>query len=128
MRHVNTNCGADEWISIAPVSEIPVREGRNVRLEDGTEVALFNLGDERFLAVENRCPHGNGPLADGILSSAGGSVTVTCPLHSWRICLESGSVAKPSGQRGCVATFPVTIEGGIVRLQLPVRAVQEAAA
>ena len=83
------------------------------------EVAVFNLGENRFLAVEGRCPHGQGPLADGILSSSGGSITVTCPLHSWRICLESGSVAKPSGKTGCLATFPVTMDGGNVLLQLP---------
>lgn len=108
-----------EWISITSADQIPAREGRTVKLGD-KEIALFNLGEEKFLAVENKCPHGNGPLADGILSSSGDAVTVTCPLHSWRICLESGSVAKPGGQRGCVATFPVTIERGIVRLQLPV--------
>ena len=108
----------DNWISIAPVDHIPPREGRSVTLGE-TEIALFNLGNGRFLAIENRCPHSQGPLADGILSSSGDSVTVTCPLHSWRICLESGSVAKPTGKQGCLATFPVTIEAGIVRLQLP---------
>ena len=106
------------WISIAPADQIPPREGRAVKLGD-TEVALFNLGDGKFLAVDGRCPHGQGPLADGIISSSGDSVTVTCPLHSWRICLESGAVAKPSGKNACLATYPVTIEAGIVRLQLP---------
>lgn len=108
----------DNWVSLGPASQIPPREGRSVMLGD-TEVAVFNLGDERFLAVEGRCPHGKGPLADGILSSAGGTITVTCPMHSWRICLESGSVAKPSGKTGCLATFPVTIEEGNVLLQIP---------
>ena len=108
----------DSWVSIGLADQIPPREGRAVTLGD-TEVAVFNLGNGRFLAVENRCPHSQGPLADGILSSSGDSVTVTCPLHSWRICLESGSVAKPSGKAGCLATFPVTIEAGIVRLQMP---------
>ena len=112
---------AGNWISIAPVAQIPEREGCTVRLGD-TEVALFNLGQGRFLAMDNRCPHSGGPLADGIVSSMGDAVTVTCPLHSWRICLESGNVARPSGQRGCVTTFPVTIEGGIVRLQMPAAA------
>lgn len=108
----------DSWISIAGADQFPPREGRMVALGD-TEVAVFNLGNGHFLAVENRCPHSQGPLADGILSSSGDSVTVTCPLHSWRICLESGRVAKPSGKEGCLATFPVTIEAGIVRLQMP---------
>ena len=108
----------DSWVSIGPADQIPPREGRTVMFGD-TEVAVFNLGADRFLAVEGRCPHSQGPLADGILSSAGGVVTVTCPLHSWRICLESGTVAKPSGKTGCLTTFPVTIEGGNVLLQFP---------
>ena len=108
----------DNWVSIGPADQIPAREGRSVMFGD-TEVAVFNLGENRFLAVEGRCPHGQGPLADGILSSASGSITVTCPLHSWRICLESGVVAKPSGRTGCLATFPVTMEGGNVLVQFP---------
>jgi nitrite reductase (NADH) small subunit len=51
------------------------------------EIAIFNLGD-RFLAVDNRCPHKGGPLSDGIVSGA----TVVCPLHAWKVNLETGSV------------------------------------
>ena len=49
------------------------------------EIAIFNLGD-RFLAVDNRCPHKGGPLADGIVSGT----TVVCPLHAWKMSLETG--------------------------------------
>jgi nitrite reductase (NADH) small subunit len=99
------------WIRITQAENIPPREGRSVRIGD-LDVAVFNLGD-RFTAVENRCPHSGGPLADGIV----GGTTVTCPLHNWRICLDSGFVTK-----GCeegtqsVKTFPVKIEDGIVLL------------
>ncbi|MDE3167338.1 MAG: nitrite reductase small subunit NirD [Acidobacteriota bacterium] len=101
------------WIRITAAENIPPREGRAVQL-GGLELALFNTGDG-FLAVENRCPHGGGPLADGIL----GGTTVTCPLHNWRICLESGTV-----QRGCaggappVRTFPIEVVDGIVMLAI----------
>jgi nitrite reductase (NADH) small subunit len=104
-----------EWIAITKASNIPAREGRSVRVR-GFDVALFNLGD-RFVAVENRCPHLGGPLADGFVSSLGDAVTVTCPLHNWRICIESGSVLKPSAQEApCIRTFPVKEENGIVML------------
>lgn len=101
------------WTRITDTESIPPREGRTVRFGE-LSIALFNTG-ERFLAVENRCPHKGGPLADGIV----GGTTVTCPLHNWRICLESGEVSKPC-QEGLppVLTFPVRIEDGVVFLKL----------
>jgi nitrite reductase (NADH) small subunit len=100
-----------KWVRITPVENIPERQGRAVRV-GSLAVALFNAGD-RFLAVENRCPHKDGPLADGIV---GGS-TVTCPLHNWRICLETGQVTKPCESGApAVRTFPVKVEEGIVLL------------
>jgi nitrite reductase (NADH) small subunit len=103
------------WIRITPAESIPPREGRALRL-GSLSLAIFNTG-EKFLAVENRCPHGGGPLADGIV---GGS-TVTCPLHNWRICLESGQVAKPCETNApAVRTFETRVENGIVMLALDV--------
>src|SRR5215213_4921482 len=105
------DCARMSWIRITSVEEVPVREGRVVQL-GSMEVALFNAGD-RFLAVENRCPHLGGPLADGII----GGATVTCPLHNWRICLESGRVTKPchsGADHNQIRTFQTKVESGVV--------------
>ena len=100
------------WIRITEAANIPLREGRAVRF--GTEVlAIFNLG-QKFLAVDNRCPHQGGPLADGIV--AGDSVV--CPLHSWKVCLSSGEVKRPAEQQACVRSYPVKVVDGIVLVQL----------
>lgn len=96
------------WVAAAGMEDIPLREGRVVEIA-GREIALFNLGD-RFAALENRCPHRGGPLADGIVS---GSVVV-CPLHAWRIRFEDGAVAKPREISACVVAYPSRIENGIV--------------
>ena len=99
------------WIRIAPAGDIPEREGRSVRVGP-LSVAIFNTG-AGFLAVENRCPHGGGPLADGIV---GGS-TVTCPLHNWRICLHSGQVERPCETAApAVRTYRTRVEDGVVLL------------
>jgi nitrite reductase (NADH) small subunit len=104
------------WIRITETRNIPEREGRTVELGP-TSVALFNLG-ERFVAIENRCPHKGGPLADGIV----GGTMVTCPLHNWRICLESGEVRKGcNGQDIRLRTFDVKVEDGTVMLSLEKR-------
>jgi nitrite reductase (NADH) small subunit len=105
------------WVRVALSQAVPVREGRAVRLGD-LEVALFNLGD-RFVAVDNRCPHRGGPLADGILTGT----SVVCPLHAWKIGLATGSVERPaSAGAACVATYPVRVEDGIVLLGVPAAA------
>jgi nitrite reductase (NADH) small subunit len=102
-----------KWIQVTPTESIPPREGRAVRV-GSLSLAVFNTGD-RFLAVENRCPHNGGPLADGIV----GGTIVTCPLHNWRVCLETGSVAKPcESGAASVRTFPVEIRDGILMLGL----------
>ena len=99
------------WIRITAAGNIPPREGRTVQL-GALQLAIFNTG-ERFLAVENRCPHGGGPLADGIV----GGATVTCPLHNWRICLESGQVSRPCDSGALpVRTFPIEVVDGVVML------------
>lgn len=100
------------WVRITPVENIPLREGRLVQA-GGHDLAIFNLGD-RFLAVENRCPHRGGPLADGIVSGS----TVVCPLHAWKVELFTGSVTNQPGNLQCVKTFPVRVENGVVLIEL----------
>jgi nitrite reductase (NADH) small subunit len=101
------------WIRITECENIPLREGRVVRIGD-QEIAVFNLGD-RFFAVENRCPHRGGPLADGIVSGN----TVVCPLHAWKFNLETGAGVSATSQGSCVRAFPTRVQDGIVQLELP---------
>jgi nitrite reductase (NADH) small subunit len=104
---------AGRWIRVASRDSVPPREGRPA-LIGGREIALFNLGD-RFLAVENRCPHRGGPLADGIVAGD----AVVCPLHAWKVSLESGNVERPSDASACVRTYPTRVEGDIVWIEVP---------
>jgi len=99
------------WRSVCEVGEIPQFGGRTVRAGP-TEIAIFRLSDDRIRAVENRCPHKQGPLAEGIISGD----TIICPLHARKINLESGEVLPPDS--GCVKTYPVKVENNTVFLQL----------
>jgi len=101
-----------EWVRVAYCEDIPLREGRAVVIGD-QEIAIFNLG-EKFLAVENRCPHRQGPLADGMLAGE----TVICPLHAWKIRLEDGRVEKPAETVTCVATFRTKVEDDMLLLEV----------
>ncbi|MEO8050073.1 MAG: nitrite reductase small subunit NirD [Acidobacteriota bacterium] len=109
-----------QWIQVTSVETIPPRQGREVRIGD-LSVAIFNVGD-RYLAIENRCPHSGDNLADGMVVDT----TVACTLHHWRICLETGLVTKPLIEgTPQVRTFPVEVRDGVVLLG--VDAVQTAA-
>ena len=101
-----------EWIRVAYCEDIPLREGRAVVIGD-QEIAVFNLG-ERFLAVENRCPHRGGPLADGIVTGE----RVVCPLHGWKINLHHGNIERPAETPACVRTFATRVEAGTLLLEV----------
>ena len=103
-----------KWVRIAYCKDIPLREGRAVRV-NGREIAIFNLGD-RFVAMDNRCPHRGGPLADGIVSGT----TVVCPLHAWKFSVETGAGVSAPSQGSCVETFRTRLAHGIVLLELPI--------
>ena len=55
-----------KWYAVVGTNVVPVKEGRRVTFGN-QEVALFNLGGE-YLAIDNRCPHKQGPLSDGIVA------------------------------------------------------------
>ena len=103
---------AKGWVRVAYCEDLPLREGRVVLIGD-REIAVFNLG-EKFLAVENRCPHRQGPLADGMLAGE----TVICPLHAWKISLEDGRVERPAETLACVARFRTKVEAGTLLLEV----------
>ena len=106
------------WTPITNVVNIPPREGRAVTV-GGAEIAIFHL-ENRYLAIENQCPHKGGPLCDGIVSGT----TVVCPLHGRRFDLETGMAVRAS-QPSCVATFPARVEGGIIFVDLSGHHTQE---
>jgi nitrite reductase (NADH) small subunit len=108
-----------KWTRVTTSDNIPPREGRAVSVA-GREIAIFNLGD-RFLAVDNQCPHKAGPLADGIVTGA----SVVCPLHTWKISLVDGRVERPSGSGDyAVTTYPTRVDEGIVVVGVPEVAVE----
>ncbi len=55
-----------ERIMVARVSDIPALRSRTVKVA-GTEIAVFKLSSGELHAIENRCPHKNGKLSEGIV-------------------------------------------------------------
>jgi NAD(P)H-dependent nitrite reductase small subunit len=101
------------WATVARTADVPEGTGKLV-YHNGEQVALFNAGG-RFYAISNRCPHANGPLADGTLTTEDGRRAVTCPLHASRFDLETGEPLRGPANRP-VKTYPVSVDGDAVSL------------
>jgi nitrite reductase (NADH) small subunit len=81
--------------------------------EDGgvIDIAIFRTQGEVF-ALRNKCPHKGGPLSEGIVHGK----QVTCPLHGWKLYLETGEAVAPDV--GCARRYPVKVEDGQVFLSV----------
>ncbi|MEZ5541328.1 MAG: nitrite reductase small subunit NirD [Pseudomonadota bacterium] len=101
----------DAWIEIGRVDEIPRQGARVIATADGP-IAVFRTLDDEVFALRDRCPHKGGPLSQGIVSGR----QVACPLHDWKIALDTGLAAAPD--EGCAARFPVRVQDGRVSLLL----------
>ena len=99
-----------DQIDLGPLDFIPLGEGRAYTFGRKT-IAVFRQRDGRLFATDNMCPHKAGPLADGLV----GSGKVICPLHMWKIDLETG---RCLGEDGAVRTYPVRAVNGRILVTL----------
>ncbi len=102
-----------ELIDVCPVSDLPPGTRRIVEWED-LEIGVFNCGGD-LLAIEDRCSHDNGPLAEGEVDE--GSCTVECPRHGSLFDLRSGA-PKTLPAYVAVDTFPVRVEDNMIKLEV----------
>jgi|MudIll2142460700_1097286.scaffolds.fasta_scaffold01131_8 nitrite reductase (NADH) small subunit len=100
-----------DWIDIGTLDEIPRQGARVVKSADG-DIAVFRTLDDEVFALRDRCPHKGGPLSQGIVHGN----KVACPLHDWKIHLDTGMAVAPD--EGCAARFPVRVDNGRVYLSL----------
>ena len=100
-----------DWKKLCPLDEIPPLGSRVVASQHG-DIAIFRLANDEVFAIHDKCPHKGGPLSQGIVSGK----VVTCPLHSWKIDLESGEAVAPDV--GCTPPFSVKRVGDEVWIAL----------
>ncbi len=98
------------WIEVGSIADVPVRGSRLVSTPQG-DIAIFKTADERIFALWDKCPHKGGPLSQGIVHGN----SVTCPLHSWVIGLETGAVKGPDV--GCARKVKCKVENGFVFIE-----------
>ena len=101
----------NNWVNIGKAEDIPKLGARVVKSEEG-DIAVFRTTDDQYFALRDSCPHKQGPLSQGIVSGT----TVACPLHDWKIKLDTGIAVAPD--EGCAASFPIKNENGELYLSL----------
>ena len=99
----------NDWIDIGSIEAIPRRGSRCVNTPAG-KIAVFRTQEDQVFALENRCPHKQGPLSEGIVHGA----AVTCPLHNWVFDLATGKAT--GADEGQVRTYPIQVLDGRVMM------------
>ena len=102
-----------ETLDICLISELPPGTARIVEWED-LEIGIFNC-DGTLYAIEDRCSHDNGTLADGEFDQE--ECTVECPRHGSLFDLRTGK-PKPLPAYVPVETFDVRVEDDMIKLEV----------
>jgi 3-phenylpropionate/trans-cinnamate dioxygenase ferredoxin subunit len=95
--------------SVASTDEI--QPGERIIVEYGRKwIVIFNVAG-RFYAIEDICPHDDGPLAEGVLVGC----TIECPRHGATFDIESGKVLSAPALVD-VPTYEVRIVGTDIQI------------
>jgi nitrite reductase (NADH) small subunit len=101
------------WRQVCALHELPCAGVKTLTLPD-MNVAVFRLADGRMFGIEDRCPHRGARLSAGVVYDGD---KIACLDHGWGIRLTDGGVEAP--EQGCVTTFPVKVEDGLVFVLIP---------
>ena len=100
----------DKKISLGPVEKVPLGQGFCF-VVGGHEIAVFRPRMGEWRAIQNRCPHRQAPLAEGVIDAC----HVICPYHGHKFDLRTGAGAEKGES---VNTFIVSEEQGEIFIQL----------
>jgi 3-phenylpropionate/trans-cinnamate dioxygenase ferredoxin component len=100
-------------LEVCPVDELPPGSVKIVHAGP-VSVGVYNLGGE-YYAIEDRCSHDDGPLAEGEFDPEDG--VAVCPRHGSRFDIRTGRpLSLPAWEP--VETFPVYAEDGVVKVKI----------
>ncbi len=103
-----------ETVTVCPAAELGEGDSRIVEA-DGRRIGVFRCADGELRAIEDRCSHDDGPLAEGEFD--GDTCTVECPRHGSLFDLATGR-PKTLPAYTPVEVFEVREEDGDVKLEV----------
>jgi 3-phenylpropionate/trans-cinnamate dioxygenase ferredoxin subunit len=104
-----------EKIEVCPSAELPEGAMKLVTSAEGRKIGVFNCGGAMH-AIEDRCSHDDGPLAEGEFDA--GACTVECPRHGSLFDLTTGRPRSLPAYKP-VETFSVSVEADTVVVEIP---------
>jgi 3-phenylpropionate/trans-cinnamate dioxygenase ferredoxin subunit len=100
-------------IDVCSADALQTGQSRLVEV-DGRKIGVFNAGGELY-AIEDRCSHDDGPLAEGGFDPE--ARTVECPRHGSLFDLTTGRPRTLPAYLP-VDTFPIRVEDGVIKLEV----------
>lgn len=102
-------------LEVCPLAELPPGTVRIVVAAPLLSIGVYNCAGALY-ALEDRCSHDDGPLAEGPVDPA--RCTVECPRHGSLFDLKNGTpLTLPAYEP--VDTFPVTVtDDDIITLEV----------
>jgi 3-phenylpropionate/trans-cinnamate dioxygenase ferredoxin subunit len=110
----NTTSELADSVTVCRIDELPAGDMRLVEA-DGRKIGVFHAEDGELYAIEDRCSHDDGPLAEGEFDA--GACTVECPRHGSLFDLRTGR-PKTLPAYVPVETFEARVEDGDVKLEV----------
>ncbi|HYY75265.1 MAG TPA: non-heme iron oxygenase ferredoxin subunit [Gaiellaceae bacterium] len=101
-------------LTVCPVAELPPGEVKIVRAGE-LAIGVYNLGGE-YYAIEDRCSHDDGPLAEGDFDADTG--VAICPRHGANFDVRTGRALTLPAYLP-VDTFEVRVEDDFIRVVVP---------
>jgi 3-phenylpropionate/trans-cinnamate dioxygenase ferredoxin component len=100
-------------IAVAPLEELPPGSVKIVQAGD-VWIGVYNCGGD-LLAIEDRCSHDDGPLAEGEWEED--ECRVICPRHGSAFDLRTGiPLSLPAYEP--VSIYPVRVVDGLVKVEV----------
>ena len=100
-------------LDVCPLDELPPGTMKLVHA-GSVYLGVYNVDGELY-AIEDRCSHDDGPLVEGDWEPE--DAVVICPRHGARFDIRTGRALTLPAYLP-VETFPVRVEGGIVKVDV----------
>ncbi len=101
------------FITVATVDELPIGSAPIVVDINRRWVAVYNLGG-RYYAIEDRCTHDDGPLAEGEVTDC----VVKCPRHGARFDIRTGQFLSGPAGTVDVPSYQVQVVDGQIQVEV----------
>ncbi len=99
------------WVPLCTEDELPAAGALKAFPVESRAVCVVNR-DGVYAAIDNLCPHRQGPLDEGWLEDG----RVVCPWHAWAFDPQTGCADHDAAE--CVAVFPLLRRGGEMLIDL----------